>query len=181
MKTLKKLFEVQTNLTTYKYPIVKILICLTIIILSLVRNMIFQISNPWINAAITLLCFVLAMPSFLCIYISVGELFIAYENRKNKNCRASDLKQLTIEAVAKIVSENDIVEIEVCINNKIVKIGASADCKYTSSVFEDKLYYISSSEYETVELFTEALVELFPQGTMPVSKIDGLPLDCFRW
>jgi len=172
-----KLFEVQTKLTSFTYPVVKIVICLSVIILSLARNRIFRFSNSWANAVVTLLCFVLTMASILCLYISIGELFHTRANRKNINYQFSDVKQLTIEAVTKIVSENDIVEIEVCANNKTIKIGASAECKYTSSIFEDKLFYISSSEYETIELFTEALIELFPKGIIPVIKIDDLPLE----
>lgn len=172
-----KLFKVQTDLTSFTYPAAKIIICLSVIILSLVRNRIFRFSNLWANAAVTLLCFVLTIASVLCLYISIGELFHTSANRKNINYQSSDGKQLTIEAVTKIVSENDIVEIEVCTNNKTIKIGTSAECKYTSSIFEDKLFYISSSEYETIELFTEALIQLFPKGIIPVSKIDDLPLE----
>ena len=36
---------------------------------------------------------------------------------------------MTIEAVTEIVSENDIVEIEVCTGNKTIKIGASAEIR----------------------------------------------------
>lgn len=172
-----KLFEVRTDLTSFISPVVKIIICLSVIILSLMRNRIFRFSNSWANAAVTLLCFVLTMVSVLCLYISIGELFHTRANCKNINYQSSDVKQMTIEAVIKIVSENDIVEIEVCTNNKTIKIGASAECKYTRSIFEDKLFYISSSEYETIELFTEALIELFPKGIIPVSKIDDLPLE----
>lgn len=172
-----KLFEVQTDLTSFSYPVVKIIICLSVIVLSLVRNRIFRFSNSWANSAVTLLCFVLTMASVLCLYISIGELFHICTNRKHINYQSSDVKQLTIEAVTKIVSENDIVEIEVCTDNQTIKIGASSDCKYSSSIFEDKLFYISSSEYETLEQFTEALNELFPKGIIAVSKIDDLPLE----
>lgn len=170
-----KLFEVQTDLTSFLYPIVKIIICLSIIVLSFMRNLIFRFSNPWANTAVTLLCFLLLIASILCIYISIGEIFHTYENLKLANYKSSKIKQLTIGEVTNIVSENDIVEIDVCIENKVIKIGSSADCKYTSSIFEDKLFYISNTEYETVELFNEALLELFPEGNIPVSKIDGLP------
>lgn len=172
-----KLFEVQTDLTSFTYPVVKIIICLSVIIFSIVRNRIFRFSSSWANAAVTLLCFVLSMASVLCLYISIGELFHTGSNRRNINYQPLDVKQLTIEAVTKIVSENDIVEIEVCTDNKTIKIGASSECKYSSSIFEDKLFYISSSEYDTIELFTEALIDLFPKGIIPVSRIDGLPLD----
>ena len=155
---------------------VKIIIFLPVIVFCLVRNQIFRFSNPWANFAVTLLCFVLTIVSILCLYISIGELFDTYENRKHTNYQSTDAEQLTIEAVTKIVSENDIVEIEVCTDNQTIKIGASSDCKYSSSIFTDKLFFISSSEYETIEQFTEALNELFPEGIIAVSKIDDLPL-----
>ena len=172
-----KLFEVQKDLTSFTYPAVKIIICLSVIFLSFARSRIFRFANSWIDFGVTLLCFVLLMVSILCIYISVGELFHTCANRKNINNQASDVKLLTIEAVTKIVSENDIVEIEVCTDNQTIKIGASSDCKYSSSIFEDKLFYISSSEYETIEQFMQALNELFPKGIIAVSKIDDLPLE----
>ena len=171
-----KPFELQTDLTSFKYPVVKIIICLSIIVFSLMRKRIFRFSNLLANVVVTLLCFVLTIASILCLYISVGELFHTHANRKNINYKSLDAKQMTIEAVTKIVSENDIVEFEVCTDNKIIKIGASSDCKYSSSIFEDKLFYISSSEYETIEQFTEALIEYFPKEIIPVLKIDGLTL-----
>lgn len=172
-----KLFEVQTDLTSFTYPVVKILICMSVIIFSIVRNQIFRFSSSWANAVVSILCFVLTIISILCLYISVGELFHTASNRRNTYYHPLDVKQLTIAAVTKIVSENDIVEIEVCTDDKTIIIGASSECKYSSSVFEDKLFYISSSEYDTIELFTEALIDLFPNGIIPVSKIDGLPLE----
>ena len=170
-----KLFEVQTDMTSFAYPVVKIIICLSVIIFSILRNRIFQFSNAWLNAIVTLLCFLLTIASILCLYISIGEVFHTMANRKNTNYQFSEIKHMTIGTITKIVSENDIVEIEVCKDKKTIKIGASAECEYTSSVFKDKLFYLSNSEYETVELFTKALLELFPDGSIPVLKIDDLP------
>lgn len=170
-----RLFEVKKDLTSYTYPVVKIIISLSLIILSLLRNRIFQFSNSLVNVTVTLFCFILTIASILCLYISVGEVFHTSKNRKNANYQSSEIRPVTIGVISKIVSENDIVEIEACKNNKIIKIGASADCEYSSSVFKDKLFYISGSEYKTVELFAEALLELFPDGIVPVLKIDDLP------
>lgn len=169
-----RLFEVQKDLTSYTYPVVKIIISLSVIVLSLLRNRIFQFSNSLVNVTVTLFCFILTIASILCLYISVGEVFHTSTNRKNANYQSSEIRPVTIGVISKIVSENDIVEIEACKNNKIIKIGASADCEYSSSVFKDKLFYISGSEYKTVELFAEALLELFPDGIVPVLKIDDL-------
>lgn len=171
-----KLFEVQTDLTSFTYPIVKITICLLIIVLCLARNRLFYIPTLWINAIITALGFLLLIASILCLYISIGELFHTYTNRKKINYQSIDVKHLSIEEITKIVSENNIVEIEVCTNNKTIKIGASSECKHSSFVFEDKQFYVSSCEYETISQFREALFDLFPKGIIPVSRIDGLPL-----
>lgn len=170
-----KIFELQTNLTSYAYPIIKIITSLAIIVISIERDHIYRISNRWLDAVVTLICLVLTLASAMCIYISVFELPYVHENRKKADVDPSKAKQLSIETVLKIVSENDIVEIEVYTDNKTIKIGASADCKYSSSVFEDKLYYIEKSEYKTIEQFTEALTELFPSKSVPVLKIDDLP------
>ena len=172
-----KLFELQTDLTSFTYPVVKTIICLSVILFSIVRNRIFSFSSAWANVVVTIVCFVLTIVSILCLYISIGELFHTHSNRMNINYQPLDVKRMTIEAVIKIVCENDIVEIEVSTDNKTIKIGASSECKYSSSIFEDKLFYISSSEYDTIELFKEALIDLFPKGIIPVSRVDGLPLD----
>ncbi len=170
-----KLFKLQTDLKSFKYPVLKIIICLSVIAVSIFRNSIFQVGNGWINIIVILLCLAFTLASILCLYISVGEIFHTYVNRKKENCQFSKIKQLTIGTISEIVSQNDIVEIKVRKDEKTIKIGASADCEYTSSVFKDKLFYLSSSEYETVEQFTEALLELFPEGNVPVLEIDGLP------
>ena len=86
-----KLFEVQTDLTSYTYPVVKIIICLAVISLSLLRNRIFQFSNTWVNVTVTLLCFVLTIAGILCLYISVGEVFHTSTNRKNANYQSSEI------------------------------------------------------------------------------------------
>ncbi len=84
---------------------------------------------------------------------------------------------MTIDTIANIVSQNDIIEIEVCTEKKLIMIGTSSECDYTDSVFKNKLYYISNLEYKTIDDFVDALLDLFPSGSIPVSKIDGLIID----
>ena len=94
-----KLFEVKTDLTSFTYPAVKITICLLVILFSIARNRIFHISSAWVNAVVTILCFVLTVISILCLYISIGELFHVASNRKNTNYHPVNIKKMTIEAV----------------------------------------------------------------------------------
>lgn len=168
-----RLFEVQSNLTSYTYPLIKITICISVIFLCIIRNQLFHLSIPLVNVIVTAFCFVLTIVSILCLYISIGEIFHIHTNRRKVNYQPLDIKLLTIETVTKIASENDIIEIELYTDNRIIEIGASSECEYSSSVFKNKLYYISNSKYDTIELFTNELHKLFPEGYIPVWRIDG--------
>ena len=173
-----KLFQVKTNLTSYYYPIVKILIGLLMIFLAIMRNRIFSFSRPWINIIISVLCGVLTLIIVLVIYISIAELCYAYSNRNNIGYEFNEslekIKNLSIDEIIHLAVTNDIIEMEMCFDNKIIKIGSSSDCKYSSSVFTDKSFYISDSTYDTVESFRESLMDFFPNGIVPIIKIDGL-------
>ena len=79
-----KLFELQTKLTSYTYPLIKITFSLLIILLSIFHDEFFTISIAVLNFMATLLCLIATIASILCIYISVGELFYVRENRKAK-------------------------------------------------------------------------------------------------
>lgn len=172
-----KLFKLRLDSVSFLGSVVKIIICLPLIFLCIFRNRIYQFSNVILDAIVSLLCVVIGIASLLCLLISICEVIQTFENRMTLNYKASEseIKQLTITTITEIVSRDDIVEIDVWKENKIIKIGATAENKYTSSVFENKRFYISESEYETVELFEESLLELFPDESVPVLKIDGLP------
>ena len=171
-----KLFKFNENLISFTYPIVKIVVCLFIIVLCFVIRLSIQYSNKWIEFSSTLLCVIVTVTSILSLYVSICELFQTSWNRKDIKRIHSDINYLTIEEVTKILTVNDIVEIEVRTNNHAIKIGASSECEYSSSVFRDKLFYIESLEYDTIESFATELIKLFPEGSIPVSKIDNLPV-----
>ena len=174
-----KLFEPDTRLTSFKYPILKLIIVLLVFAFVFSTALKLRLPNEWVTWVLRIVCAQIIILCVLAIYISVGEIFIVFENRnkrKKKKHSSLDAKHLTIETISRIVSENDIIEIEVSISDEIIKIGASADCKHSSSVFENKLFYISNSEFKTIELFKEALVDLFPEGVILVLKIDDLSL-----
>ncbi len=77
-----KMFEVQIGLKSYTYPVVKIIICLAIVALCLARDRLIQISAPWVNMLITVLCCVLTLASILCVYISMAECCEIFWNRR---------------------------------------------------------------------------------------------------
>jgi len=79
-----KVFEVQTKLTRFTYPLIKIALSLSIIFFSIFRNKLFTVSIVALSLLVTLLCFIATLAAILCIYISVGELFYVIKNRKAK-------------------------------------------------------------------------------------------------
>ena len=107
---MKKLFELQTNLTNYTYPLTKIVVSTLIMLFSIFRNSLFVISSKPLNFLVTLLCLIATIASVLCIYIAVGELFYVYENRKAKQGDVEFAKTTAfdLERVINLVKENDI-------------------------------------------------------------------------
>ncbi len=77
-----KIFELQTKLTSYTYPLAKICVSVLIILFSIFRNSFFLISSKLLNRMVTLLCFVVTLAAILCLYIAIGELFYVWKNRK---------------------------------------------------------------------------------------------------
>lgn len=172
-------FEIRTDLANCTYPIVKIIICLSILTTIFFRDRIYCFTNECTDEVVTIIVGALSVVIIFFIYVSIAEICGTFWKRnesKKQPTKPTNITNLSIEKVIGIVSENDIIEIEVYADKKVIKIGASADCKYSSSVFEDKLFYIADSEYDTIGLFSDALRILFSDGNIPVSRIDGLPL-----
>ena len=175
---MKKLFAVQTNLTNATYPIVKMIIALLVIVLAFVISMHTTMSVIWVVFVIRLICVVSMLASVLLIYISIAELIVVSENKKDSS-KVQLGKTFKMEYVISLVEKNDIVEIEIKTQGQVIRVGASSDCKAGSSVFFDKKYYIGDDEYETLELFEKALPHYATNGELRVITIDGIKVE--KW
>lgn len=172
-----KLFELKTDLTSYKYPIVKIGVCIAIIILLIFGIRPLGTQYLWMKILTKMISFLLCCGSILCIYISVGELFYTHKNRKAKTAAyisPASLKRFDIRKIVQLIRQNDIVEIAVFVNEKTVKVGASSDCKFSDSVFFDKRYYIDDTEYNTFDAFKTAFFNCMQSDEISVLSIDGV-------
>lgn len=172
-----KLFEMQTNLSSYAYPIGKIIACLLIMIACMFRARILCFQSRWINGTLTFLAGMLTLACVLCIYISVGELFCAYFNKHNQDSvadRPPDSTLMSIDKIIVLVCENDVIELEVWVNGRIINIGASADCKPSGVEFFDKRYFIDKHEYDDVMQFEKELVYSVGENQIHVVSIDGI-------
>ena len=80
-----KIFELNTKLTSYSYPLAKIIISVMIVLFSIFRNNIFTISLKPLSFLVTLIYFIATLAAILCTYISIGELFYVRKNKKKQS------------------------------------------------------------------------------------------------
>lgn len=168
------LFPNNCTYTSYKYPIIKLTAFLLIIVSALCISCCIHYSNWIIRVLVKIVAFAMVLFGFLGVYSSLGEMWDVYFNRKNAKHRTSNAKPFPIDTVLRIVKENDIIELEVYDQKRTITIGTSAMSTYTSKTFWDKRFYIEDQEYEKIEDFSQALLQLFPDGVVPVFTIDGL-------
>ena len=167
-----KLFTLQTNLESYKYPLIKIMICITIILGSIYRDNFIITKVEIIDNFVTFIAVIATLASILCTYISIGELFHVYSNRKNHK-ELTTFKFFLFQEIKKQLLSNDIIEM-VAFSDSIVKFGTSSDCKHSNWNFFDKRFYIDDKEYCSYEEFEYALSILFPNEVVPIIEIDGI-------
>ena len=107
------------------------------------------------------------------------KLFEAFSNRKAKKEKPVSVVPLDLERIVQLSKENDIMEFEIIANQDVIKIGSSSDCKYSSSVFFDKRYYIGKIEFLTAEEFEKELLPYTADGKINVITIDGIKAE--KW
>ena len=170
------LIHINKELTSYTYPIIKLIICIIFIALLCLRGDLFPLSRT-ATAIIGWVALAPALFGIYCIYISVFELFKVHENRKKakRNPSALPTKSVDQQEILRLVRENDIVEIEALHNKQIVHLGTSAESHAGSSRFFNKRFYIDDREYLTEEEFIQAIAPyLDHRETVQVYTIDGL-------
>ena len=82
-----KIFELNTKLESYLYPLAKIIISVMIVLFSIFRNNIFTISLKPLSFLVTLICLIATLAAILCTYISIGELFYVRRNKKKQKSK----------------------------------------------------------------------------------------------
>ena len=79
---MKRIFSLQTDLVSYGYPLIKLVVSVLIILFSIYRNKFLCITIKPLNFLVVFICFAATIASVLCIYISIGELFYIRKNRR---------------------------------------------------------------------------------------------------
>ena len=93
---------------------------------------------------------------------------------KKKAFDTSDAENIAFSTIMKLLSENDILELELLHNGAVLKIGVSSDYDHRSKPeYFDKRYYIEETEYLSPAEFSRAFTSLSTQTTLTVLRIDG--------
>ena len=107
------------------------------------------------------------------------KIFEAFFIKKNKKEKSISVTPFDLERIVQLSKENDIMEFEIMVNQDVIKVGASSDCKFSSSVFFDKRYYIGKTEFLTAEEFEKELLPYTTDGKINVITIDGIKAE--KW
>ena len=176
MEKIKKLFEMNDEIRSYNYPIIKILVCLVLFFLLMNRNRFFLFIGKKEPIWITILVFILGVTCIFCIYISIAEISDLHDRCVESKMNAVDIatKQYPVESIVMWLEKEDIMEIEIKFQQDIVKIGCTSDNKWSTNVFFDKVYYCGKKEYKTIEAFKEAIAVYVTDGMLEVISIDGI-------
>ena len=156
-------FKVNEENNRYIMPIVKIVICVLIICLCVNRDI---IQNEYLDFCFKIMAVFGVVLCTLSIYLSIAEIFIAYDNRKKDKLEKIKINNIDYtcfktEKLINILLDNDIIEFVIIVENKLIKIGSSSDCDVSNYIFFDKAYYIDEQEYEDIEIFRR-LSGLYP-------------------
>ena len=174
MKSTKK----TTKETSYKRPLIRIVICLIVIVVGIFRGKIFPIPSGVVDTIITILCIPISLITIFSIYISIFDIVELFETRQKSKKRSlikpTDCVLKKLEDVMLLVEQNDIIEFEIRTDRGLILAGSSSDCKNSSSNFFDKKYYIEENEYETISDFREAMISFSKDGALAVYAIDGV-------
>ena len=172
------LFRVNKNATGYTWPICRILLCLLSYWLLTVVNGSRPMSTP--RAVVFVLLIVLTWGLFYGVICALVEISIVRKHRRSPKTRQpvsgrekAAGKPFSLEQLAALAEENDIVELRLLHGSRTVPAGSSSD--YTPQKgFFDKRYYVGSKEMETIDDFRRALEPYAPGGTVTVLTIDGV-------
>ena len=185
------LYKLNENKLSYKYPLIQLSTVVLGGVLVLKRSTIFTwlgVSNQWMSTygrRVDFLCFCFLWALVLLFYLGVAGFFVTFETRRNLKKKQKKMmkkkaeesgKQYPLTKIAKMLREEDIIEIEVKTLSGVFVIGSSSDCEPGGFKFFDKAYYIGDEEFELDQEkeFLEKLSHMCGGESITVLSIDGV-------
>jgi hypothetical protein len=172
------LLDFNENIISYRYPIIKIITSVVLIIILVNRTYFIHFEDEVFNIILGVIATAVGCVCILCIYISWAEISLVHENRKKTNIVIDSIiantKKYSIDEIVAMSKNNDIIDIQIVVNDKAIGIGSSSDCKAGSSKFFDKLYYIDKNEFANIDDFKASLLSHTVNEKIMVISIDGI-------
>ena len=174
------MFQFNTDLTSYKSPIIRLIICITAVFLiigteSIIpdENMIVRVFVTIISATLVIICIVRA-ELHLCEIISVA-INRKEARKRDMTFRVENCVPYSSTSIISLLENNDIIEIAVLNDGNCLRIEATSDSKNGSSVFFNKQYRIDSMVYDDISPIVSLLEGLEARDhCIHVITIDGV-------
>lgn len=175
-----KLFHVDDTITSYKQPVVKIIVITTIDgVLFAARMLSPKAQPPFLDQVIGSVCAAFMMLSFFWIIIALCDMDRLSDRREKERMNyekaLSKGKWFPIEYVKTLLLDNDIIDIFILSDQKILRIGASSSDSYFTSKLSNKKYYVNEEEDISVEKLEDTLDKASSEKGVFVVQVDGVP------
>lgn len=180
------IFKLDKELRSYKYPIIKIIICVAIIFVMLLDVFFDQIHISLLDIKIIDIMFrifatIINLACVLRIYISFGELIYVSKNRaKDKILSDSDIancEEFTLDDIISLSKNNYLLDIWIVSGNRIVEVGPTAVARYGDSKFYNKHFRIEKEEFWNIDDFKTALIPYLINEKLLVVSINGTAIE----
>ena len=166
------LFYPNKNPTSYKPAIIRIFAYIGIILLLMFRGKFGVPSNFWLG----ILCVVLGVFCLYGIFYAITEMIdlsdAREEEQKKKTGRNAKTKLMDISKIIELLKSNDVIEISLLVDKKVMFIGTRSDYDRWTEKFFDKQYYIDDAVYTSAEELQNALYPYTTAGLLNVISIE---------
>lgn len=190
-KKKKRFSKTSTDPLSFKVPIVELSLVVFILLFIICKNhykseilTLLNVTYKDVQHYDEIFVMVSLVAVFYVLYEFMIDLLYILEKRgskkmkgKMRNKKAKPKGKLySLDEVAKILRESDIVEFEIMTPTDIVSVGASSDCKPGGFEFFDKAYYIGDKEYELEQesRLLDELRHICAGESIYVLSIDGV-------
>ena len=174
------IFRINDDKESYFFPILKLIIAIIFIALSIVISFNFHFSYVLIEFLCTIICMGTALYGFFNIYVVIGEFACVAENRKKKKLINSfndrKIYIFNFEKICSLLLNNEICDMYIVSNNKVVNICCSSDYNKNNGKFSNKQYFIDEEKYKDYATFKNIFANLIDSETncVKVLEIDGV-------
>ena len=169
------IFKCSEKIRSYTYPVIKIVLCILLIIFLINRNHFFVIHSSVWKIVVGIICFQIVILAVLCIYISAAEMILLHERRAAAAVSAlPEGRDYRVDDLVSLLESNDIIEITAAADGKVIRFGASSDCRPGDAHFFDKTYYIDDKADIGIDEVKQALKRCTDNDLIRVLTIDDI-------